>query len=151
VAHSSPQALFDGTFSEFSPDGRYIAYQSPESGRAEIYVRPFPRVDSGRWPISVAGGTRPAWSHNGRELFYIDDSNTLTAVTVRTSGTSFSAGAPARVLDAKYSSVFPGRPYDVSADGQRFLMLKDKATSAGLVVVLDWLDELNRRVPTRGR
>ena len=151
VGHASPQALFDGTFSEFSPDGRYIAYQSPESGRVEIYVRPFPQVDSGRWPISTTGGTRPAWAHNGRELFYIDESNTLTAVPVRTSGTSFSAGAPLRVLDAKYSSVFPGRPYDVSADGQRFLMLKDKATSAGLVVVLNWTEELKRHLPTTGQ
>ncbi len=148
------QTLFDGAWAEFSPDGRYLAYQSAEGepGQSEIYVRPFPQVDSGRWQISTTGGTRPAWARSGRELFYLDASNTLTAVPVQTSGSTFSAGKPAKVFDAKYSTPFPPRSYDVSADGQRFLMLKDSAagdpnaTPASMVVVEHWFEELKQRV-----
>jgi serine/threonine protein kinase/Tol biopolymer transport system component len=156
VEHSD-QSLFDGTWPELSPDGRYLAYTLTESGRREIYVRPFPQVDSGRWQISTAGGTRPAWARNGRELFYIDESNTLIAVPVQTSGSTFSAGQPAKVFNAKYAEPFPSRHYDVSPDGQRFLMLKDtpasdrNATSASMVVVLNWHEELTRLVSTNGK
>ena len=128
-----------------------------EAGRREIYVRPFPQVDRGRWQISTAGGTRSAWARNGRELFYLDESNTLIAVPVQTSGATFSAGKPAKVFDAKYAEPFPSRQYDVSPDGQRFLVLKDSpasdqnATSASMVVVLNWLEELKQRVPTTGK
>ncbi len=148
------QTLFDGGWAEFSPNGRYLAYQSAagEPGRSEVYVRPFPQVDSGRWQISTTGGTRPAWARSGRELFYLDASNTLTAVPVQTSGSTFSAGKPAKVFDAKYSTPFPPRSYDVSADGKRFLMLKDSAvgdpnaTPASMVVVEHWFEELKQRV-----
>jgi serine/threonine-protein kinase len=151
----SAQSLFDGTWAEFSPDGRYLAYTWSESGRSEVYVRPFPQVDRGRWQISTAGGTRPAWARNGRELFYLDASNTLTAVPVQTSGSTFSAGKPAKVFDAKYAQPYPARYYDVSPDGQRFLMIKDSAASdpnatpASMVVVLNWTEELKRLVPVR--
>ena len=90
-------------------------------------MRPFPQVDSGRWQISMAGGTRQAWARSGRELFYLDESNTLTSVPIDTSGSTFSAGQPAKVFDGKYAQPFPPRSYDVSPDGQRFLMLKDSA------------------------
>ena len=115
-------------------------------------MRPFPDVDSGRWQISTTGGTRPAWARNGRELFYLDASNTLTAVPVQTSGSTFSAGKPAKVFDAKYSTPLPPRSYDVSADGKRFLMLKNSAagdpnaTPAIMVVVEHWFEELKQRV-----
>jgi Tol biopolymer transport system component len=68
------QAQFGGAFPEVSPDGRYIAYQSAESGRQEVYVRPFPQADRGRWQVSREGGTNPAWARNGREVFYLDGS-----------------------------------------------------------------------------
>ena len=112
VAGATPaQTLFDGAWAEFSPNGRYLAYQSAagEPGRSEVYVRPFPQVDSGRWQISTTGGTRPAWARNGREMFYLDASNTLTAVPVQTSGSTFSAGKPAKVFDATYSTPLPPR------------------------------------------
>ena len=96
----SGQALFDGSWPEFSPDGRFIAYQS-EGSRSEVWVRPFPQVDRGRWQISTAGGTRPAWSRSGRELFYLDASHTLIAVPVETSRSTFSSGKPAKVFDAR--------------------------------------------------
>jgi serine/threonine-protein kinase len=143
---------FRGFFIDFSPNGRYIAYQSDESGRLEIYVRPFPRVDSGRWQISTAGGTRPVWARSGRELFYLDGSNLLTSVPVSASGPTFSAGQPATVFETKYVQSNPSRHYDVSADGQRFLMIKDGPVNpntmpASLVVVEHWFEELTERVP----
>jgi Tol biopolymer transport system component len=153
------QTLFDGVWTEFSPNGRYLAYQSAvgEPGRSEIYVRPFPDVDSGRWQITTTGGSRPAWARNGRELFYLDASNTLTAVPVQTSGSTFNAGKPAKVFDAKYSTPSPPRPYDVSPDGKRFVMLKDSAAGdpnavpMSMVVVLHWFEELKAKVADRGK
>jgi serine/threonine-protein kinase len=152
----SADMRFKGGFADFSPNGRYVAYWSRESGRDEIYVRPFPSVDSGRWQVSTAGGTRPTWARSGRELFYLDSSNRLTSVLVSTSGPTFSAGKPTTVFDTKYVESNPSRHYDVSADGQRFLMIKDSAagdptaTPASMVVVLNWFEELKQRVPMNG-
>ena len=146
------QGLFPGAFPEISPNGRYIAYQSEESGRDEIYVRTFPAVDQGRWQISTGGGTRPAWSRKGTELFYLDDSNTLHTVPVDTSGPTLVAGTPAKVFDAKYAQPNPARHYDVSPDGRWFLVLKPRAadansTPAHMIAVARWFDELKARVP----
>jgi serine/threonine-protein kinase len=161
VSHSALEPVaeprFRGWFAEFSPNGRYVAYQSDESGQLEVYVRPFPQVDRGRWQMSIEGGSRPAWSRSGRELFYIDGSNTLTTVPVHMSGSTFSAGKAAKVFDAKYAEPNPGRHYDESLDGQRFLMIKSisegdpNATPASMVVVLNWFEELKQRVPTNGK
>lgn len=145
------QALFEGYFPEISPDGRYLAYGSDESGRAEVYVRPFPQVNGGRWQISMTGGARPAWARSGRELFYIDASMALIRVPVRTAGATFTMGNPAKVFDATYAEPNPSRHYDVSPDGQRFLMLKNiatnpNATPASMVVVQNWFEELKTRV-----
>jgi len=152
----SASTLFEGSWPEFSPDGRYVAYTQPDAtGREEVFVRPFPQVDGGRWQISVGGGTRPAWARNGRELFYLDASNRLTAVPVNTSGSTFSMGTPAKVFNAVYAAPFPPRSYDVSPDGQRFLMLKEKAADdpnaapASMVVVEHWFEELKQRVNGR--
>jgi eukaryotic-like serine/threonine-protein kinase len=145
---------------EMSPDGRWLAYQSDESGRREVFVRPFPHVESGRWQVSTEGGTRPAWSRKGDELFYLDGNDQLTAVRFQASDTTFIPGKPARVLNGKYvaGSTTRGydlRSYDVSADGQRFLMLKETAgasTSAPLptmIVVVNWIEELKSRVPAK--
>lgn len=106
----------------------------------------------GRWQVSTAGGTRPAWARNGNELFFLDRSNTFTSVLVRTSGTTFIYGSPSKVFDAKYMEPNPARHYDVSLDGNRFLMIKNSAdgdpTAAppSIVVVQDWFDELKQRV-----
>jgi eukaryotic-like serine/threonine-protein kinase len=146
------ETRFKGAMADFSPNGRYLAYQSEESGRSEIYVRPFPRVDNGRWQVSTAGGTRPVWARSGRELFYLDASNALTAVPVGTSEPTISIGSPAKVFDTKYAEPNPSRHYDVSADGQRFLMLKASATGdpnatpASIVLVEHWFEELKQRV-----
>ena len=139
---------FHATNPEISPNGRYIAYGSVGSRDADdVYVRPYPHVDRGVLKISRAGGTRAMWARNGRELFYLDGSKTLMAVPVDTSGPTFSAGAPAKVFDAaKYSSWYPLRNYDVSPDGQRFLMIKD-GPPAQLIVVQHRLEDVKARVP----
>jgi serine/threonine protein kinase/Tol biopolymer transport system component len=136
---------------EVSPDGHFLAYESNESGRNEIYVRPFPEVERGRWQVSTGGGTQAAWARNGRELFYLDGSNRLTAVPVQTTGATFSAGNPIRLFDRAYTTPVGFRTYDVSPDGQRFLMIKEdqNATTPGMVVVEHWSEELKARVPTK--
>ena len=146
------ESLFNGAHPDISPDGRYIAYESRGPGPLEVFVRPFPQVNGGRWQISTAGGSRAAWARNGRELFYVDTSMTLMAVPVRTSGTTFSMGRPVKVFDTRYAQPNPARHYDISADGQRFLMVKDHAagdadrTPASMVVVEHWFAELKARV-----
>ncbi len=150
--------LFQTTFSEgpaeISPDGRWLAYRSNESGQNQVYVRPFPDVNSGRWQVSPAGGTHPAWARSGRELFYLDANGALTAVSIQTTPT-FGAGNPMKLFDTRYLSASGARSYDVSPDGQRFLMIKDmpagnqtaNAPPASMVVVLNWFEELKARVP----
>jgi len=136
-----------------SPSGRYFAYQSRESGgRFEIYVRPYPDAGLGLWQISTEGGMAPVWARTGRELFYLDSSNTLMVVPVQSSGMQFSHGRPAKVFDTKYWGDFYA--YDVTADGRRFLMMKesnagDRTRPPSMVVVLNWFEELRRRLPTQ--
>jgi eukaryotic-like serine/threonine-protein kinase len=140
---------------EISPDGRWLAYESDESGREEIYVRPFPEVDGGRWQVSTGGGRRPVWAPNGRELFYQGTDGMVLGVAVTAEGRSFRGGSPAKVVEARYfmgDTTFNGRTYDVASDGQRFLMIKagpidEGATPPHLVVVQNWFEELKRRVP----
>jgi eukaryotic-like serine/threonine-protein kinase len=133
-----------------SPDGRFFAYLSNESGRPEIYVRPYPRASEGRWQVSRNGGTAPVWGRDGKELFFLNSANTLMSVKVYASSTTFSAGNPTKVLDAKYASGEFGT-YDVAPDG-RFLMMKETgspepdATPASMIVVLNWFEELKAAV-----
>ena len=148
------QSNFAEAAGDLSPDGRWIAYTSNESGQNEVYVRPFPKVDGGRWPISTGGGSRPAWSRNGRELFYLAPNTAMMSVPVQTNPT-FSAGNPSKLFDGPWSVVqAAGRTYDVAPDGQRFLMIKDasadRATpSVPINVVVHWTEELKARVPSK--
>jgi len=138
-----------------SPDGRWIVYDSDESGQFEVYVRPYPQAYSGgRWQISSNGGRQPLWSHDGREIFYRDFDGDLYAASVNLNPT-FKPGPVARLFpNAGYAGSGArgsGRTYDVSRDGQRFVMIKmapglpSKAPS--VVVVLNWFEELKRAVP----
>ena len=150
------QTSFDERNGEISPDGRWLAYESNESGQSQIYVRPFPAVNGGRWQVSTAGGARPVWARSGRELFYLDGTGFVTSVPVQ--GTSsFSAGNPTRLFEAKTVSSFPnGRHYDVARD-ERFLVIKNapasnpasNETPASMVVVLNWSEELKARLPAK--
>jgi serine/threonine-protein kinase len=134
-----------------SPDGRFFAYLSKESGRPEIYVRPFPGASEGRWQVSINGGTAPRWAPSGRELFYLSSANTLMSVAVQPAMTTFSAGTPTKLLEAKYAAPGEYGIYDVSPDGKRFLMMKETeptepdATPATMIVVLNWFEELKAR------
>jgi serine/threonine-protein kinase len=139
---------------EIAPDGRWIAYQSDESGQYEIYVRPFPTIDGGRWQISTTGGTRPLWAHSGQELFYLSTDGSLMRVAVEPRAT-WTASAPARLLDkaVPFFAAWSGRTYDISLDDQRFLMpdsLTPSDPAAGparFIVVQHWFEELKRLVP----
>jgi Tol biopolymer transport system component len=135
------------TAPRFSPDGHFIAYASDESGRFEIYVRPFPGP-GGKWQISNEGGTEPVWNPRGRELFYRNGSK-MMAVDVTTQGT-FSAGKTKMLFEGPYVPTPRSFPdYDVSPDGQRCLMLKptEQAAPTQINVVLNWFEELKLKVP----
>jgi len=141
---------FDESAPQFSPDGHWLAYISNESGPWEVYVQPYPGP-GGKWQISTEGGTEPVWNRNGRELFY-RSGDKMMAVDVDTQP-SFAAGKPRVLFEGRYEptpATFPN--YDVSPDGQRFLMLKPseagEAAPTQINVVLNWFEELKRRVPT---
>jgi len=137
-----------------SPNGRWLAYESNESNQYQIYVGPFPDVDRGRWKVSTSGGRSPLWAPNGRELFYLDTNGFLTRVPVETSDT-FDYGKPARVLHTSYYTLNI-RTYDVSRDGQKFLMIKnadagsqETLASQGIIVVQNWFEDLKRRTSAK--
>ncbi len=130
-----------------SPEGRFLAYQSNESGQFEVYVRPFPNVEDGKWQFSREGGERPLWAPNGRELFYINLDGQIMAVPVDTEHvTEF--GKAELVVERRYFINSSGRVYDVSPDGQRFLVIKEEEfADAELIFVMNWVEELKRLVP----
>jgi serine/threonine-protein kinase len=141
-----------------SPDGRWLAYESNSSGRLEINVRPFPNVGDGQWQVSNAGGVQPLWARNGRELFYLAPEGALMSVPVDPRGTTWSAGTATTLVAGHYYTglnVFAPRQYDVSPDGQRFLMIKegggtDLAVAPPQIIVVQHFDEeLKRLVPTK--
>ena len=110
----------------FSPDGRWLAYVSDESGRDEVYMQPFPGP-GGKRQISTEGGREPLWAKNGRELFY-RDGEAFLSVSVETEG-AFERG-PATALFADHYYVGSGQTWDISPDGRRFLMVKSEADPA---------------------
>ena len=146
------QAKGDEYNADVSPDGRWLAFDSNRSGSFEVYVRPFPNVNDGEWQVSTAGGTKPLWARNGKELFYVGADGALLRVPVEVRGATWQAGAPVKLFDGRYVNTgTSGRTYDVSPDGQRFLMIKappiDASTAVlGLIVVQHWDDELKRTV-----
>ena len=135
----------------FSPDGRWVAYRSSESGRNEIYVQPFPGP-GGKWQISTEGGGEPVWNPNGRELFYRNGNKMMAADITMQPG--FAAGKPRLLFEGPYVPAPTAAPnYDVSPDGQRFLMLKASQQQQAVTqihVVLNWFEELNRQAPAGG-
>jgi eukaryotic-like serine/threonine-protein kinase len=147
----------DESSAELSPDGRYLAYESNQSGQSEVYVQPFPGPGR-RELVSTDGGGQPLWARNGRELFYRASGPgpmmRMMAVDV-TLGHVFSASRP-RVLwetmRARYPGGTGGRTYDVAPNGRRFLMIQQRASApqppvTHVVLVQNWLDELKRLVP----
>jgi serine/threonine-protein kinase len=149
---------FDSRGGVLSPDGRWLAYESNSTGRYENYVRPFPNVTAGQWQVSNSGGVQPLWAHSGRELFFVAPDGALMTVPADPRGTAWSAGIPKQLIEGRYyngAGLTVGREYDVSPDDQRFLMIKDGGASdqtaapGSLIVVLSWIQELKRLVPTK--
>jgi len=130
----------------FSPDGRWVAYVSDESGLAQVYVRPFPEPGT-RTQVSIEGGTAPVWSRNGRELFFAKG-DTLLAAAV-TTGRTFTSGAVRRLFSGPYSFEEVTVNYDVTPDGKHFLVPRRTVDSAPrqLELIVNWLEELNRLAP----
>ena len=146
---------------KFSPDGRWIAYSSTESGKPEIYVQPFPGLGP-KTQISNAGGTDPVWRRMGGEIYYRQD-NKVMMVSVDTKGTELRASAPKMLFEGAYyegsgASCEMGGPaaanYDVTPDGQRFLMVKDNTGAVfgnKAVVVVNWAEELKAKERARAQ
>jgi eukaryotic-like serine/threonine-protein kinase len=137
----------DETSAAFSPDGKWIAYSSDESGRPDVYVRGFapdriPAVAAGQWMISVNGGDKPRWSRDGKELFYLASDGKMMAVPIK-GGSSFEPGIPIPLFDTRVTGFMP---YDVAPDG-RFLIntLPADATSrSSITVVVNWFAGLEK-------
>ena len=149
------QTKFDEGNGTVSPDGRWLAYESNSSGRFEIYVRPFPNAGEGLWQVSTMGGTQPLFARSGTEVFFVGPDGALMRVPVEASGPTWRAGTPVRLFDGRYVTVGSiGRTYDVSPDGQRFLMIKAAGADAtaappSLIVVQHFDQELRRLVGGR--
>ena len=153
---SSPatRPLIQTSFSEgsaaLSPDGRWLAYQSNETGRLEVYVRPFPAVDQGRSQISIEGGVEPRWAHNGRELYFMSGGGpsprVLWAVPI-VEGPSFSAGKPVTIVKPSNSTA---PSYDVAPDGRFLFHISQQAAPSvarpQVVFVQNWIEELKARM-----
>lgn len=148
---------YEARNAEVSPDGRWLAYEgelAARPGQMDVFVRPFPDVAAGQWQVSSAGGVQPAWARDGSELFYRDPDGALMVARVASKGSSFSTEKPVRLFHGPYMtrSGNLGRSYDVSPDGRRFLMLKEREADPTLapphLVLIQHLDrELKRLVP----
>jgi eukaryotic-like serine/threonine-protein kinase len=131
-----------------SPDGKWLTYVSNESGQNEVYLRPFPSLDR-RSTISTQGGTQPVWSSNGKEIFY-RNGNKMMAVEVTTTP-DVKLSTPRVLFEQRYAygAGITMANYDVTRDGQRFIMVKDESTGGRLNVVINWFTELNRLAPRK--
>ncbi len=143
---------YDEKSAALSPNGRWLAYESTETGTEQVYVRPFPNADDGKWQVSTNGGQNPVWGRDGTELFYVDGSGMMTAVTVETDR-GFRVGereelfsVPERNIDIQVNYPF----WDVTPDGQRFIMaqfdLGESAPVNDVIIVENWFEELKARV-----
>ena len=153
----TPRTWLNSRFSEtrpdWSPDGRWIAYDSDESGRSEVYVQPFPGPGP-RYSVSRDGGHSPAWSRDGRELFYVQNADDglaeIMAVPVTTTS-SVTTGTPRRLFEGRFQFTSFSRGYDVAADGGRFVLVQPEERAplpaTEIVVVENWFEELKQKVP----
>jgi serine/threonine-protein kinase len=153
---TTPKPILDGAYDEsavtLSPDGRWLAYESNESGRKEIYVRPFPDTEAGRWQVSTGGASQPLWSRDGRELFYTTPTRDMMAAAIETRPgfavkerkALFRLGTDIVLSNSYYTT------FDISPDGRRFLMMRSIATSqanqARMILVENWFEELGAKV-----
>jgi len=136
------QENYDTRQARFSPNGRYIAYASDESGQYEIYVQTFPQP-SGKWQVSSGGGEFPEWRRDGKELFFVS-AGKMMAVGMDTASPKFMAGIPKPLFGANFLPATPNAIYAPSADGQRFLIITATAQQSlpPVTVVTNWTSEL---------
>jgi serine/threonine-protein kinase len=155
TAHAFLATPFIEQWPEFSPDGRWLAYGSNESGRNEVWVQAYPGPGR-REQVSTNGGTQPVWAQNGRELFYTEpapDGHVKMMAVPVTTGETFTAGRPQILFEGPYSTTVPVRSYDVTRDANRFLWDRSREASMAtpitqVVLVQNWQEELKRLVPT---
>jgi serine/threonine-protein kinase len=151
-ADTVPRALvvtdFDEKAISFSPDGRFLLYESDETGRNEVYVRPFPGVNDDKWPVSTAGGVMPLWSHGGSEIFYVDAENRMIAAAVETNPT-FRVTARQVLFPLPEEILFQQGEqyplYDIAPNDDRFVMfraIESGEVNTELIFVQNWLGEL---------
>jgi Tol biopolymer transport system component/tRNA A-37 threonylcarbamoyl transferase component Bud32 len=154
---SAPQeflgsAQADESAPAVSPNGRWLAYISDETGRDEIYIRPFPNVDDGKWQASVNGGQAPLWSHSGRELFYVDGSRNMIAVPVPAQGPS--QLGTRQTLFRLPDDVYLGpqeyyTPFDITPDDRHFVMMRQvragSTRAASFILVENWFEEVKAK------
>jgi Tol biopolymer transport system component len=159
-SHRRPHAIvrtdYDDTHPAFSPDGRWLAYASNDSGRMEVYVQPYPGPGR-RMRVSTDGGSSPAWRGDGKELYYLEVRPSapvgVVAVRLAADGNELSASAPRRLFRGRYGAMSGRRNYDVTSDGRRFLMvqaldpLPEPATE--LILVSNWFEELRHLKPAK--
>src|SRR5208282_5981568 len=126
----------------FSPDGKWLAYANNETGRFEVYIQPFPS-GGGRWQVSTAGGSRPNWRKDGKELFFFSTDQQMMAVDVSQKGASLQLGAPHALFKATTGSG-PSGPYTVSADGKKFVMntVLPQSITEPLTLIINWQADL---------
>ena len=150
-----PKPFLNSPFNEvdaaFSPDGRWLAYGSDESGNSEVYVRPFPGP-GGKWQISTGGGLLPRWSRSSKEFFYRTTDSKIMVAAYTTTGDSFHADKPQLWSPGQFTGRGPYSNFDVHPDGKRFAVLKAPATGETSPVnkvsfILNFFDELRRKVP----
>ena len=145
-------SAFIETEASFSPDGRWLAYVSNESGHFESYVRPFPGP-GGKWQVSIGGGNYPKWSRNGKELFYETPGSRIMVVTYTASGDSFHADKPQLWSPSQFTERGAGNNnFDLPPDGKRFAVLKAPGTEQTAAVnhvsfIFNFFDEISRKVP----
>jgi eukaryotic-like serine/threonine-protein kinase len=156
------QILMSGTHAEFSPDGRWLAYRGgePGPGTSRVYVQPYPSLDR-REQVSVESGTSPTWRRDGREMYYVENASAegslkirMMAVPISTTPT-FVAGSPRVLFEGPFRNDGPFRGYDITPDGQRFLMVQEvpqpPTSVSQMILVQNWVEELKQRVPANSR
>lgn len=142
---------FDEGAARISPDGKWMAYRSDESGQDEIYVRPFPHVEDGKWQVSSGGGRDPAWARDGGELFY-GSARGITSVGVTTSPTFRVEGQKTEITRDNFFAQLPtisiaSGAFDVEKSGQRLLVIKQVTRGVSQFVFVEhWLDDIKRRL-----